>query len=96
MVEGREYCISAKNIRCHEMIGLRVKVTGKGTDARIEGKVVDEKKNVFVIESYGDEKMVAKKGNMFEFTLGNEKAMVRGNDILYRPEQRIKALWRFC
>ena len=94
MLEGSNYRITAKNIKCHEMIGLCVvaKIAGKA----VEGKVVGEKKNVFIIETKGDEKMVAKKGTEFEFTLGQDKASVMGNDIMYAPEQRTKALLRLC
>lgn len=76
------------------MIGLAVKAKSAGK--MIEGKVVGEEKNVFMIESKGDEKMVAKKGTEFEFLIGEEKAVVMGSDIMYAPEQRTKALLRFC
>ncbi len=94
MLEGKNYRITAKNIWCHEMIGLGV--VAKSAGKTVEGKVVDEKKNVFIIEDKGDEKMAAKKGTEFEFILGQEKVSVMGNDIMYAPEQRAKALLRFC
>ena len=97
MVEGNGYSISAKNLLCHEMIGLLVKAKTAGKNGKeIEGKIVDETKNAFIVEGRGDEKMVAKNGTRFEFMLGSEAVAVNGSDILYRPEQRIKALWRFC
>ncbi len=97
MAEGKGYCINAKNILCHEMIGLFVKAKPAGKNGvAIEGKIVDETKNAFMVEIKGDEKMIAKNGTIFEFMLGKEVVAVRGSDILYRPEQRIKALWRFC
>ncbi len=100
MLEGNGYRITAKNLLCHEMIGLMVKagmkaIAWKGK-AMASGTIVDETKNVFVVESKGVERMVPKKGNWFEFVLGDEMAMVMGDDILYRPENRVKALWRHC
>ncbi|MEK6958200.1 MAG: ribonuclease P protein component 1 [archaeon] len=96
MLKGENYCITAENIRAHEMIGLNAKVIGSAERSRIglSGKIVDETRNTFVIESHGVEKIVPKAEAVFEFELGKEKVKVDGKDILYRPEARTKALWR--
>ncbi len=97
MLKSGNYCISRENIMAHEMIGLEVRVA-KSTDRGrqgVKGRVVDETKNVFVVENMeGAEMKVPKAECEFEFTLGSEKVLVDGRKILYAPAQRVKALWR--
>jgi len=72
-----------------ELIGLDVEVLSAPFSG-ISGKVVDETKNTFTIESAGTERMVPKPGNEFRFTYRNEQIDIEGNKILHRPEDRIK------
>ncbi len=96
MLKTGQYCITAENILSHEYMGLQVRVSNSTDKSRIglTGKVVDETKNVMIIESNGIEKKVPKAEAEFEFTLGKEKAKVKGKKILYKPEQRLKILWK--
>ncbi|VVC00446.1 Ribonuclease P protein component 1 [uncultured archaeon] len=92
MLKSGNYCISAKNILVHEMIGLSANAMVSGKS--VSGKVVDETRNTFVFEGKdGKERVVPKKGAVFEFEIGNETAIVEGAMAMYRPEQRAKALW---
>ena len=96
MLETEHYCITPENIFVHEMIGLNAKVV-QSTDSKkkgINGKVIDETKNTFVIENNGVEKIVPKIEAMFEFIIGNERMIVDGKRIIYKPEQRTKLAWR--
>ena len=72
-----------------ELIGLDVLVLSAPFSG-ISGRVVDETKNTFTIESAGTERMVPKSGNEFRFTYQNEQIDIEGNKILHRPEDRIK------
>ncbi|MGI5964323.1 MAG: ribonuclease P protein component 1 [Candidatus Methanomethylophilaceae archaeon] len=72
-----------------ELIGLEVTVLSAPYSG-IAGRVVDETKNTFVIESAGSEKMVPKPGNVFRFVTEEGTADLNGSDILFRPEDRIK------
>jgi ribonuclease P protein subunit POP4 len=72
-----------------ELIGLDVEVLSAPYSG-ISGKVVDETKNTFTIESAGTEKMVPKPGNVFRFVMQEGKIDLEGSDILFRPEDRIK------
>ncbi len=78
-------------LRKGELIGLHVEVVG-ATDAGqigIKGRVVDETMKMLVIEMEGKEKMVQKRGSVFRFdTRGG--VSVRGEEILFRPEERVK------
>ena len=74
-----------------EFIGKYVKVKGK----KIEGKIIDETKNTFlVLQKNKDTKMVLKKNNIFELKINHEYIEIDGKSILIRPEDRIKAKWK--
>ena len=74
-----------------ELIGLDVEVLSAPYSG-ITGKVVDETKHTFTIESAGTEKMVPKPGNVFRFKMEEEEADLNGSELLFRPEDRIKKI----
>jgi ribonuclease P protein subunit POP4 len=79
------------NLRKHELIGLQVEVL-RATDpgqVRMSGRVVDETRNLLVIEAGGIEKRIPKQGARFRFEIqgGIE---VEGDEIRFRPEDRVK------
>lgn len=74
------------------MNGLEVKVTESFDPQKkgITGIVLEETQNTFVLGTKEGKKIVPKKECEFEFTLGEEKVMVKGKEILKRPEDRVK------
>ncbi len=81
------------NLHLHELIGLVVRIANSSSRELIglEGKVVDETKNLLVIETKSGERKVQKAPNTFLFTLENkEKVEIKGKDIAFRPEERTK------
>ena len=72
-----------------ELIGLDVEVLSEPFSG-ITGKVVDETKNTFTIESAGTERMVPKPGNVFRFAYEGRNIDISGSEIMHRPEDRIK------
>ena len=72
-----------------ELIGLDVSVLSAPFSG-ISGRVVDETKNTFTIESAGTERMVPKPGNVFRFAYEGRTIDIIGSEILHRPEDRIK------
>ena len=81
-----------------ELIGLDVEVLSEPFSG-IAGKVVDETKNTFTIESAkntftiesaGTERMVPKPGNVFRFAYEGRTIDISGSEIMHRPEDRIK------
>lgn len=79
------------NLRKHELIGLHVEVL-QATDpgqVHLSGRVVDETRNLLVIEAGGVEKRVPKQGARFRFQVQGGLE-VEGDDIRFRPEDRIK------
>ncbi len=83
-----------KNLARDELIGLQVKIMDcsdpewKGK----QGQVIDETKNTFLIEINDTQKMIAKKTAIFEFKYKNNKIIIDGKKIQYRPEDRIKKI----
>jgi ribonuclease P protein subunit POP4 len=87
--------ITKENIIYHELIGLPVRVvksTHKGY--LISGIVIDETKNMIVIESNGIKK-IPKSVSTFEFVLPDGLAIeVEGKKILGKPEDRTKNIYK--
>jgi len=85
--------ITAKNLIQHELIGLEAEVLESSNKQQvgINGLVVDETKNLIVIETSYGIKRIQKKAAIFIFILLNgERVKVTGERILVRPEERIK------
>jgi ribonuclease P protein subunit POP4 len=55
----------------------------------IRGKVVDETKNMIIIQNTGL-KRVAKKNATFKFSLDGVAVKVEGKTLIGRPEDRVK------
>lgn len=92
MLKGKNYRITGKNITVHELIGLKASVIGGTEKSRIglRGYIVDETKNLLVLETEKGVKRIPKKESVFEIALGGEKVIIEGKRILAKPEDRIK------
>ena len=79
-----------KNFLRREFIGLPVRIIDAKDKSLvgIEGTIIDETKNMLIIESQGKVKKVAKDIAQFEI---NGK-MVNGKKLKYRPEDRIRKI----
>ncbi|HLD89171.1 MAG TPA: ribonuclease P protein subunit [Candidatus Nanoarchaeia archaeon] len=81
-----------------EFIGKDVKIieSENRKNIGIHGKVIDETKNTFMIKTNDDKNSkkrllrIIKNQNTFEFAIEGKKMMINGNEILKRPEERIK------
>jgi len=72
-----------------EFIGRKIKVVQARNKSLelMEGKIIDETKNTFrIINGKNTQKTLLKKGTFF--LIGSK--IIRGNNILCRPEERIK------
>ncbi|MCD6209855.1 MAG: ribonuclease P protein subunit [Methanophagales archaeon] len=83
-----------KDLPQEELIGLIMEVE-ESSNRDMEGlfgRIVDETRNTFVIETeQQEEKRIPKAGNMFIFVLEDgTRARIRGDKLLARPEDRIK------
>ncbi|MEM5812791.1 MAG: ribonuclease P protein subunit [Candidatus Aenigmatarchaeota archaeon] len=81
-----------KNILLHELIGLECKVVGSKNKNHlgIKGRIIDETKNLIILETKKGIKKIAKKGAIFRLKLEDQVVEIYGDDILLRPEDRIK------
>jgi RNase P/RNase MRP subunit p29 len=79
--------MSTVDILRGEFIGKHVKIIGMD----IEGTVLDETKNSFLVKMQGNERKRLLKGNCtFEFGFPEGKVAIKGRSILMKPEDRIK------
>ena len=70
-----------------EFIGKEVKVHNK----KVEGRIIDETKNSFLINTKNDgRKRLLKINQTFQLKVRNYLVDVDGNSILMKPEDRIK------
>lgn len=74
------------------LIGLETEIVSSSSkeSVGIRGKTIDETKNMVFIESKEKVRKVSKKGNVFEVLIKGKKIKVRGDDILFRPEEKAK------
>jgi ribonuclease P protein subunit POP4 len=85
--------ISAKNLLYSTFIGLEAEIINSSQRMLIgkKGKVVDETKNLIVLESAGKEIRIPKVSSVFRFTTdAGEKVDVEGKKIAFRPHERPK------
>lgn len=80
------------NIARHELIGLLVEVDGSSNSglAGISGRIVDETRNTFLIETQRGIKRVPKAGRSLNIAMPDgQKVRVLGNVLISSPENRI-------
>ena len=87
--------ITERNVARHELIGLPVRVARSSDPSLIgaAGRVVDETRNMLALshDAGGRKVWVPKQGCTFQFSLpGGKSASIDGNDISFRPEDRVK------
>jgi ribonuclease P protein subunit POP4 len=80
--------LTPENLIYHELIGLPVAVEAAGF--KMEGVVVDETRNMLVIDVNGADKKVPKDAGAFIFTLPDgRRVKVLGTLLRSQPENRI-------
>jgi len=85
--------ITPRNLVRHELIGLEVEVAESSNRCQvgIKGRVVDESRQMLVIETSKGEKKIEKKSAVFIFKLpSGVRVQVDGKLLVGRPEDRIK------
>ncbi len=80
--------LTPENLIYHELIGLPVEVESPGY--RLKGVVVDETRNMLVIDVNGTDKKVPKHAGAFIFTLPDgRRVRALGTLLQSQPENRI-------
>jgi len=84
--------ITPQNVVRHELIGLKVRVTRSSNPAQtgISGLIVDESRNMLVINTICGVKKIQKKYAAFDLRLPDDTLVrVDGSVLVMRPENRI-------
>ncbi|MEW6043713.1 MAG: ribonuclease P protein subunit [Thermoproteota archaeon] len=76
----------------HELIGLQTQVVNSTNKSivGITGKIVDETKFMFTLQTTRGLKMIPKQHNTWKFTLNEQELLIDGNIMAKRPEDRLK------
>ncbi len=90
--------LNKDNALAHEWIGLNARIRKSSCRAMegIAGKVVDETKNMLVLEDAdGFEKRIPKNSSVFEIEVGpGDWVKIDGSAVCYAPEDRPKKLMK--
>ena len=84
--------ISSQNVLRHELIGLDVLVSGATNPLQrgISGHIIDETKNLLIIETPSGVKRIPKMHSRFRLHLpGSEFVEIDGSVMVLAPEKRI-------
>ena len=83
--------ITADNITSHEFIGLHTEITQSSNPQIIglNGRIVDETKSMFRINTTNGTKSIAKAKNSWKFSIENKDIVIDGSKIAKRPFDRI-------
>jgi len=83
--------ITINNITSHELIGLHTEITQSSNTQIIglNGRIVDETKSMFKINTKNGMKSIAKSQNSWKFSIENQDIVIDGSKIAKRPFDRI-------
>ncbi len=85
--------ITMENISTHEIIGLNAEITNSSNNQIIglAGKIVDETKSMFTLNTKDGLKMIPKKQNTWKFFSEGEEFTFSGNHLEKRSFDRLGA-----
>ncbi len=83
--------ITINNITSHELIGLHTEITQSSNTQIIglNGRIVDETKSMFTIDTKYGMKSIAKAKNSWKFSIETKDIVIDGSKIAKRPFDRI-------
>lgn len=83
--------ITADNIVSHELIGLDTEIANSTNPqvVGLNGRIINETKSMFTINTEKGIKTIAKSTNSWKFTIEGKKVVVEGSKIAKRPFDRI-------
>lgn len=85
--------ITLENITNHELIGLTTQIVESANNQIVgfSGKVVDETRSTFTIQTQNGLKMIPKEQSKWKFTINEtQSCVIDGLEISKRPEDRLK------
>lgn len=74
------------------LIGLEMRIVSSSSRELVgaEGKAIDETKNLVVLEKGNKIRKITKNGNIFEVLFKGKKTIIKGSEIMFRPEEKAK------
>ena len=83
--------ITPENITMHELIGLDTTIVQSNNEkiVGLSGKVIDETKSMLILNTEKGIKKIPKDKSHWKFSLENAEAVVAGNMLTKRPQERI-------
>ena len=83
--------ISIDNIASHEFIGLETQIASSSNPqiVGLNGRIIEETKSMFRINTKNGPKLIAKSNNNWKFTIQNKQITIDGSKITKRPFERI-------
>ncbi|MEX0861536.1 ribonuclease P protein component 1 [Nitrosopumilus sp.] len=83
--------ITVNNITAHEFIGLDTEIIESSNPQVIglNGRIVNETKSMFTINTINGLKQIAKSTNSWKFSIESKDVIVKGTSIAKRPFDRI-------
>ncbi|HSB50735.1 MAG TPA: ribonuclease P protein subunit [Nitrosopumilaceae archaeon] len=84
--------ITAENIALHEFIGQSTEIVDSSNKELIglNGKIIDETKSMFVIETTTGIKKIPKNHNKWKFSIQNQDVILFGESLCKRPYDRVR------
>lgn len=84
--------ITSENIAAHEFIGLQTEIIDSSNEELIglKGKIVDETKSMFSIETTNGVKKIPKAHNKWKFFIQNHDVILFGESLCKRPSDRVR------
>jgi len=85
--------ITQENIAFHELIGLDAEILASSNKqiVGLSGKIVDETKSMFTLETKSGIKTIPKQNSKWQFKLEDKQAVLDGNMLNRRPQDRLGA-----
>ncbi len=83
--------ITKENLFIHELIGLEATVVKSNNEQTIgiSGKIIDETKSMFFLNTKNGIKKIPKENTDWKFTFGKNESIVNGNLLAKRPQERL-------
>lgn len=86
--------ITSENILSHELIGLEAQLVASSNEQIIglNGKIVDETKFMFVLNTKNGIKRLAKNTSRWRFEFGGKEIELNGEMLIRRPYERMEKI----
>ncbi|MFH1455534.1 MAG: ribonuclease P protein subunit [archaeon] len=84
--------MNAKDIRKHELIGLKCEIVNASNASLVgcKGTIVDETRNTIMLDCEGQTKTILKEQATFNIKVDGQVVQVEGKDLVARPHDRLK------